>query len=116
MGLQIAAPDAGIAAGAADHLMQQLEGALGGARVAVIQPEVGVDDTDKVELREVMAFRHQLRPDDDIEAALGDIVELLAQLLDRGDEIARQHQDAGLRKQRAHLLFEALDARPDGGE
>ena len=39
MGLQIAAADAGVAAGAADHLMQHLEGALGGARIAVVEPE-----------------------------------------------------------------------------
>jgi len=37
MGLQVAAADAGVAASAADHLMQKLEGALGGARVAVIE-------------------------------------------------------------------------------
>ena len=33
--LQIAMADAGVAAGAADDLMQKLEGALGGARIAV---------------------------------------------------------------------------------
>ena len=35
MRLQIAVADAGVAAGAADHLVQKLEGALGGARIAV---------------------------------------------------------------------------------
>ena len=52
MGLQIAAADAGIAAGAADHLMQQLKGAFGGARIAIVQAEIGVDDADQIELRE----------------------------------------------------------------
>ncbi len=66
----IATTDAGVASGAADHLMQQLEGALGGARVAVIQSEVGVDDADEVELQEVMALRHQLGADNDVEAPL----------------------------------------------
>ena len=38
VGLQIAVAGAGFAAGAADHLMQELEGALGGARIAVGKP------------------------------------------------------------------------------
>ena len=37
----------------------------------------------------MVALGDQLRPDDDIEAPLGDVVELLAQPLDRFDEIAR---------------------------
>ena len=64
--LQIAAADTGIASGAADHLMQQLESALGGAWIAVGETEIGVDNADQVELREVMAFGDQLRADDDV--------------------------------------------------
>ena len=116
MGLQIAAADAGIASGAADHLMQELKGALGGARIAVAQAEIGIDDADEVELGEVMALGDELRADDDVETAGGDIVEFLAQPLHGGDEVAGEHQDARLRKQRAHLLFQALDAGTDGGE
>ena len=37
VGLQKAAADAGVAAGAADDLMQKLESMLGGARIAVAQ-------------------------------------------------------------------------------
>ena len=58
-----------------------------------------------------MAFRHKLRADDDIETALGDVVQFLAQPLDRDDEIAGQHQHPRLRKQFAHFFFQALDAR-----
>ena len=116
VGLQIAAADTGIAPGAPDHLMQQLEGALGGARIAVGETEIGVDDADQVELREVMAFGDQLRADDDVEAALRHVVQFLAQALHRGDQIAGQHKEPRLRKQRAHFFFQALDARPDGGE
>ena len=116
MGLQIAAADAGVAAGAADHLMQQLEGALGGARVAVVEAQIGVDDADEVELRKVMALGDELGADDDVEAARGDVVELFAQPLDRGDEIGGEHEDTRLRKQRAHFFLEPLDAGPDGGE
>ena len=96
MRLQIAEAAARLAAGAADHLMQQLEGALGGARIAVAEAEIGIDDADQIELREMMALGDELRADDDVEAALRDVVELLAQPLDRGDEIAREHQDARL--------------------
>ena len=72
-----------LAAGAADHLMQQLERALGRARIAVGEAEIGVDDADQVELGEMVALGDELRADDDVEAALRDVVELLAQPLDR---------------------------------
>ena len=114
--LQIAAPDAGIAAGAADHLMQELEGALGGARIAVAQAEIGVDDADQIEHREVMALGDELRADDDVEFARGDVGEFLAHALDRGDEVAGEHQHARLREQLAHFFLEPLDARADGDE
>ena len=78
--------------------MQQLERALGGARVAVAQAEIGVDDADEIELREMMPLGDELRADDDVEVAFGDVVELLAQPFDRLHEIARQHQHARLRE------------------
>ena len=116
MRLQVAAADAGVAPGAADHLMQELERALGGARIAVGEAEVGIDDADEVELGEVMALGDELRADDDVEAALRDVVQLLAQPVDRGDEVAREHQHPRLREQLAHLLLQPLDARADGRE
>ena len=55
------------AAGAARHLMQQLERALAGARVgALAEPEIAIDDADGGELREVVALGHHLRADDDV--------------------------------------------------
>ena len=69
--------------------MQQLKRALGRARIPVRQAEIGVDHADQVEPGEMVTLGDQLRPDDDIEAPLGDVVELLAQPLDRFDEIAR---------------------------
>ena len=81
--LQEADAAAFLAAGAADHLMQQLERALGGARIAVGEPEIGIDDADEVELREMVPLGDELRADDDVEAALRDVVELLAHALDR---------------------------------
>ena len=48
-----------------------------------------------------MALGHQLRADDDVDAAFGDLGQFGAHGLDRGDEIARQHHAARLRKQAA---------------
>ncbi len=67
VGLQKTVAYPGIAAGAADHLMQELKGALGGARIAIGETEIGVDHADQIEHRKVVAFRHELRSDDDIE-------------------------------------------------
>ena len=50
--------------------MQQLEGALGGARVAVAEAEIGVDNADQIELGKMVALGDELRADDDVEAAL----------------------------------------------
>ena len=100
--------------GAARHLMQELERALGGARIAVAQAQVGVDHADQIEAREMVALGDELRADDDVEAAFGDRVEFLPQPLDRFDQIARQHHDARVGKQRRHLLLQTLDAGTDG--
>src|SRR5262245_29926997 len=96
--------------------MQELERALGRARVAVRKPEVGIDDTDQVEFREMVTLGDKLGADHDIDVAALDLGKLRAHALDAGDEIARQHQNARLRKQRRHLLLEPLDARPAGDE
>ena len=86
------------AAGAADHLMQELERALGGARVAIAETEIGIDDTDEIELGEMMALGDELRTDNKIEAALRDVLKLAAKSLDRIHEIARQDENARLGK------------------
>ena len=107
VGLQKAAADAGVAAGAADHLMQKLEGALGGARIAVAQAEIRIDHADQIEHREMMALGDQLGADDDVEQAFGDVGEFLAHALDGGDEIARQHQHARAAETARALLLRA---------
>ncbi len=88
MRLQIADAASLLAPGTADDLMQQLERAFGGARIAVCQAQIGIDHTNQVELGKMVSLRHKLGADDDIEAALRDRVEFLAQALDRFDEIA----------------------------
>ena len=116
VGLQIADAMALLAARAADHLMQQLERALGGARIARAEPEIGIDHADQIELREMMPLGDELRADHDVDAALLDVAEFLAHALDRGDEVARQHQDAPVGKQRGDFLLQPLHAGPAGDE
>ena len=113
VGLQIADAAALVAPGAADHLVEQLPGALGGARIAVAQAQIGIDHADQIEPRKIMALGHQLRADDDVDAAFRDLVQLAAHGLDRGDEVARQHHGARLRKQRGRLFLQAFDAGAD---
>ena len=88
VGLHEPAPLPGGAAGAPRHLVQQLEGALGGARVALPEPHIGIDDADEVELGEMVALGDELRADHKVEFAVGDGGELLLHALDAGDEIA----------------------------
>ena len=83
--------------GAADHLMQQLERALGGARVARAEAEVGIDHADQIELGKLVPLGDELRADDDVDAALLDRAQFLAHALDR-HQIARQHEHALLRE------------------
>ena len=116
MRLQEADALAFLAAGATDDLMQKLERALGGARIAVGEAKIGVDDADQIELREMVPLGDELRADDDVEAALRDVVELLAQPLHRLHEIAGEHQDARFREQLRRLLLQPLDAGTDRRE
>src|SRR3954468_18767823 len=107
MRLQETNAAARFAASAADHLMQQLEGALGGARIAIRQSQIRVDDADEIELGEMVPLGHELRADDDVDAAVLDLDELLAHALDGGDEVAGEDERAAVRKQRRHLLGQA---------
>ena len=113
MGLQIADAAALLAPGAADHLVEQLERPLGGARIAIAEAQIRIDHADQIEPRKIMSLRHQLRADDDVDAAFGDFVQFAAHGLDRGDEVARQHHGARIRKQRGRLFLQALDAGAD---
>jgi hypothetical protein len=71
MGLQIAVTAAGFTAGTPDHLMQQLEGALGRTGIGVGEAEIAVDDADQIELGKMVALGDKLRADDDVELAGG---------------------------------------------
>ena len=105
-----------LAAGAARHLVQKLEGALDRARVAIGEAEIGVDDADQIELGEMVSLGDELRADHDVDAPLLDVAQLVAQPVDRGDEIARHHQQARVGEQRRNLFREPLHAGAAGGE
>src|SRR5437763_1559506 len=67
MGLQIADAAAFLATRTADHLVQELERALGRARIAVAQPEISVNDADQIELGKMVTLGDQLRADHDVD-------------------------------------------------
>ena len=116
VGLQQAAALLAGAPGAARHLAEQLEGALGGARVAIGEAEIGIDDADQRHVREIVALGDELRADDDVGLALGDRLELQPQPLHAAQHVGRQHDGARLGKVLDHLLGDALDARAAGDE
>ena len=59
------------AAGAAGDLADELEGLLGGAEVAALEAEVGVEDADQRQEREVVALGDELGADDEVGGAAG---------------------------------------------
>jgi hypothetical protein len=65
-------------AGAAGHLREELERALAGAKVRQMQGEVGVDDADERDIREMQALGDHLRADEDVDLADAKRAERLA--------------------------------------
>ena len=57
------------AAGAAGDLMEQLEGPLGGAQIAAVQAEIGIDHADQGQVGKVMALGDDLGADQDVDLA-----------------------------------------------
>ena len=104
------------ASGAAGRLLQQLEGALGRARIAVGEADVGVDDADERQQRKVVALGDELRADDDVVGAARRRLQFLAQRLEPAGKVDDSTSDAPVRKQRVRLLGEPLDARAAGGQ
>ena len=52
--------------GASRDLVQHLEAAFGGAQVAAVEPEIGVDHSDQGKVRKVVPLGDELGADDDI--------------------------------------------------
>ena len=98
------------------RLAQELEGALGGARIGVGEADVGVDHADEGEQREIVALGDELGADDEVELALRRRVELAAQGLDPAGKVGRQHERADVREEEGGLLRQPLDPRPAGGQ
>ena len=78
-GLHQSAPGALASPGAAGHLLEQLERALGGARIAGGEAHIGIDDPDEGQLRKVVSLGDKLGADDDVEGPVGDVLELAPQ-------------------------------------
>ena len=98
VGLQVPEAPPRLAPCPSNHLVQQLKSTLRRTRIAVTKAEIRVDDTDQVELGKMVPFGDKLRTDDEIEASLGDVVELLPKAFDRFHKIARQHKNTSLWK------------------
>ena len=115
-GLEQAASRFFAAPGAARRLLQQLERALGGARIAIGEADIGVDDADQSQKREIMALGDELRADDDVVGAARRLLQLMAQMLQPAGKIGGENQQPRLRKQRLRFLGEPLDAGSASGQ
>ena len=104
------------APGPAGHLAEQLEGALGGARIAIGEAEIGIDDADQRHVGKIVPLGDQLRADDDVGLALGDRLELEPQPPDAAHDVGRQHDGARVGKMPDDLLGDPLDARAAGDQ
>src|SRR5262245_6226546 len=116
MRLQLADAATLLPTSSANHLVQQLERALGGARIAVAKPQIGVDDADQVELGKMVSLGNELRTDHEIESPGCHVVEFLPQTLHGFHEIARKHEYARLRKELGRFRFKTLNAGPHRSE
>ena len=79
---------------------------------ACARPRSRVDHADQSEPREVMALGHELGADDDIDLAVLDLAQGLAQIAYARREVARQQHAARIGEALRDLLGDALDARP----
>ncbi len=97
------------AAGAARHLLKNLERPLRRARIAVREADIGIDHADEREQRKIMPFGDKLRADDDVARTISDGVEFVAQSRRAAGKIRRQDQRLRLRPERRDFFREALD-------
>ena len=104
------------APGAPCNLIEQLKCALGGAWIAAAQAQIRVDDADKREKRKIVAFGDELRADDDIEGAFGDLLQFAPQPVGAARKIRREDEYARIWKERRRFFGEPLDARSAGRE
>ena len=103
-------------AGAARHLLQELKRPLGGAQVAVVEPDIGVDDARQGQAWKVVALRDELGPDDEVDLSPGHRVELAPDPLGPTRRVGGEHEHSRLGEQRPGLLGDPFDTRPAGHE
>jgi hypothetical protein len=96
----------------AGHLLEQLKGALRGARIARSKADVRVEHADQRHPRKVVALGDELRADHDVDLTRRNRGELRAQPLRAAWEVAREHDRALARKELGDFLGDALDPRP----
>ena len=116
MGLDEHAPRLVAAAGAARDLLDLLEAALGRAKVAAGEAEVGIDDADQRQVGEVVALGHQLGADDDVDRARFHRADELGGPERRPDGVRGDDRRPRIREQLGDLVGDPLDARPAGDQ
>src|SRR5262249_30640563 len=94
------------AAGPACDLREELEGALGRAKVRHVQRTIGADDTDHCDAMEVVTFGEHLRADQNVERTCGKSTQGFLILAFAAGCIAIEASDAGFGKFFAQALFE----------
>ena len=76
---------------------------------AIMGSVLGVDHTDKGQSRKVVALGDELRADDDVDLAVLDLAQGLAQVADAWGEIARQKHAPRLGEECSDFFVDAFD-------
>ena len=95
------------------NLTHLLKGALSCTHVRALQRQIRINDPHKREQREVMAFGHELRPDDDISSPFSNRNDLRLEGTRRSEEIRAKDRNTRLREALCRLLREPLDPGAD---
>ena len=116
MGLDQHATRLVAAAGAAGDLLDLLEAALRGAKVAALQAKVGIDHSDQGQVGEVIALGHQLGADDDVDFARLHRPDELGGAGRRPDGVAGDDRGAGVGEQLGDLVGDTFDPGAAGDQ
>ena len=108
IGLDDGAPRTIAAAGPADGLDEELVGPFGGALVGEVERDVGRDDPDQRHRRDVEALGDEARPDEDIEASLGEGIDDALGGTPMLHDVAVEPPDTQRREGLAHLALDPL--------
>ncbi len=99
--------------GPARHLAHQLERTFRRAQVRPLQAQIRINHPHQRQQRKIVPLGHQLRADDDVGPALGNLLDPRLQRPRTAKQIRAERGNAGLGKQRAGLLGQPLNPRPD---